>query len=113
MIGSRARRIGLGLLPNKPLADAETFDYGFVLELSEHVPLRIDARSHFFHQLYEVLVTHLVRGSSISGSWGRLALQQGQIVFDLGVAARSRGEFRMDREEAKAGGPQSQSAYPA
>jgi hypothetical protein len=83
VIASRAGRMKLGVLEVKPLAVAGTFDYGFVLELSEHVPFRIDQGSAFFVRLGRDLTTYLRIGGLVSGRWGRLALDQDRIGIEL------------------------------
>jgi hypothetical protein len=90
VIASRARRMQLGTLERRPLAVAGTFDYGFVLELSEHVPFRIDEGTAFFAQLHRDLTAHLRAGGSVCGRWGQLVIDQEQISFELnGSASRT------------------------
>jgi hypothetical protein len=84
VIASRARRIRRGLLPAAPLAVGNSFDYGFVLELTEHLPIRIDAATAFFRQLHHDMAGHLRRGGRISGRWGKIVMNEQQINFDLG-----------------------------
>ena len=85
VIASRARRMQLGVLDNKPLARGGTFDHGFVRELSQHVPFRIDQGTEFFEQLHEDLAAYLRVGGSIAGRWGRLVVKNQQIAFELGA----------------------------
>jgi hypothetical protein len=87
VIASRGRRITLGLLPNKPLAEAHSFDYGFVLELSERISFRIDSANLFLQRLRKELYEHLASGGVIGGQWGRLALNGDLILFEKGEYA--------------------------
>jgi hypothetical protein len=87
VIASRARRMRLGVLDNKPLAEGGTFDHGFVRELSQHVPFRIDQGTEFFEQLHEDLATYLRLGGPVAGRWGRLVLKDKEIAFELGALA--------------------------
>jgi hypothetical protein len=83
VIASRARRMKLGLIANRPLAAHGRFDYEFVMEISENVPIRIDAGTLFFGTLEEELVSFLQRGGTIGGQWGKLVLRNRTIEFDL------------------------------
>jgi HSP20 family molecular chaperone IbpA len=81
VIASRARRMQIGVLENRPLCVGQTFEYGFVQELSEHVPFRIDEGTEFFSQLHEELLAHLEQGGSIAGRWGRLVINDDKIAI--------------------------------
>jgi S1-C subfamily serine protease len=89
VIASRARRIQIGILANNPLFTNNRFDYGFVQELGEHVPFRIDEGTEFFSLLHQNLIAHLQRGGMIGGRWGRLVLANGQIAIVTQNSAES------------------------
>ena len=98
VIASRARRIKLGLLPNNPLVEKNLFDYGFVIELSEHLPFRIDAATQFFKRLGNELANHLASGGRMHGRWGRLVLEGEKIVFEIGTYEEA---LRASRRESR------------
>jgi uncharacterized protein YidB (DUF937 family) len=100
VIASRAKRMQKGSVDKTPLVERRIFDYGFVLELSEHVPFRIDEGESFFSQLHDDLVTHLYLDGAISGRWGRLVLEGERINYELnGPQPREPTERRRPRGE--------------
>jgi hypothetical protein len=104
VIASRARRMQEGILLHQALYANGTFNYGFVIELTEHVPFRIDDATLCFVQLHLDLLNFLTRGGEVVGSWGWLACtNDGQITYKLTEPPASdfrRGLASLDEETA-------------
>jgi hypothetical protein len=87
IIASRALRMREGLLQCKPLFSSGSFEYGFMEELSAHIPYRLDESILFFWHLHRDLVNHLSKGGVIQGRWGHLELWRDQIDIVLTASA--------------------------
>ena len=78
-----ARRMRLGVLSKKPILSSRGFDYEFIQELSQNVPIRIDDGTEFFDRLQNELLTFLRSGGRIGGRWGSLAVVGSNIELEL------------------------------
>jgi cytochrome P450/NADPH-cytochrome P450 reductase len=84
VVASQANRMRLGTRASSFLAKDGRFDYEFVSEVSENLPFRIDDATSFFERLKRVFITHLERGETLHGTWGRLVLKgDDTIEFEL------------------------------
>ena len=84
VVASRANRMRLGTRPSSFLLKDGRFDYEFVLEVSQNLPIRIDDATSFFKRLKQVFVDQLERGEALQGKWGRLVLRRDDTIeFDL------------------------------
>ncbi|WP_439407922.1 Hsp20 family protein [Bradyrhizobium sp. DASA03076] len=81
VIASRARRVKLGVLSQRALSIGNAFDYGFVQELSDHIPIRIDQGTEFFSYLLRELTDFLRRGGRVAGRWGQLTINDDGITI--------------------------------
>jgi small subunit ribosomal protein S2 len=82
LFASWARRMRHGALPKKPILSDGRFDYQFILELDDNVPIRIDDGTLFFDRLRDELLDYLTRGGRIRGNWGRATLIGSRIELE-------------------------------
>jgi hypothetical protein len=82
-ISSLGKEMQLGAISQSPLVASSTFDYGFVLELVQNVPVRIDFIQQFLGSIRQDLLAFLDEGGVVQGSWGRLLSKDGSILFEL------------------------------